>query len=254
MSALDWLTARPLAHRGLHDAAKGVIENTPSAVAAAIAAGYGMELDLQITADGEAVLHHDYALGRLTDGSSELDAMTAAALKRVPFKATGDRIITLGELCDLVGGRATMVLELKSRFDGDDRLAQRAAQVLAGYSGPAAVMSFDPVLMAAVRRIAPRLVRGIDAERHFDHPEWRRLSAAQKRSMAFLLHAAQTRPHFVSYRVQDLPGLAPLVARHIFRLPLLAWTVRTQQDRRRAERFADQMIFEGFQPETTRAS
>jgi glycerophosphoryl diester phosphodiesterase len=248
MSGLDWLTARPLAHRGLHDAAKGVIENTPSAVAAAIAASYGMELDLQITADGEAVLHHDYALGRLTDGSGELAAMTATDLKRVAFKATDDRIVTLGELCDLVAGRAPMVLELKSRFEGDERLVRRTAQVLAGYSGPAAVMSFDPAMMAQMRRVAPRLVRGIDAERHFDHPEWNRLSAAQKRSMAFLLHAAETRPQFVSYRVRDLPGLAPLVARHIFRLPLLAWTVRSEEERRRAARFADQMIFEGFQP------
>lgn len=246
--SLDWLTARPLAHRGLHDAAKGVIENTPAAVTAAIAAGYAMELDLQVTADGEAVLHHDYALGRLTEGAGELAAMTAADLKRVPFKATGDRIVTLGELCDLVGGRALMVLELKSRFDGDERLVRRTAQVLGTYSGPVAVMSFDPAMMAQMRRVAPALVRGIDAERHFSHPEWSRLGATQKRSMALLLHAGKTRPHFVSYRVQDLPGLAPFVARHIFRLPLLAWTVRTREERARADRFADQMIFEGFQP------
>ncbi len=104
MPGLDWLIARPIAHRGLHDAANGVIENTPSAFAAAIAGGYGIECDLQISADGEAMVHHDEALGRLTDGSGRLDAMTAADLKRVPFKATADRMITLGELCDLVGG------------------------------------------------------------------------------------------------------------------------------------------------------
>ena len=74
----DWLTARPIAHRGLHDAAAGVIENTPSAFPAAIAGGYGIECDLQISADGEAMVHHDYALGRLTDGAGRLDAMTAA--------------------------------------------------------------------------------------------------------------------------------------------------------------------------------
>ena len=125
---LDWLIARPVAHRGLHDAQKGVIENTPSAFAAAIAGGYGIECDLQISADGEAMVHHDDALGRLTDGNGRLDAMTAAELKRVPFKATADRMITLGELCDLVAGRAPLVIELKSRFDGDRRLVAPRGQ------------------------------------------------------------------------------------------------------------------------------
>src|SRR5882757_6916459 len=90
MSNLDWLIARPVAHRGLHNAQKNVIENTPSAFAAAIAGGYGIECDLQITADGEAMVHHDEALGRLTEGDARLDTMTAADLKHVPFKATAD--------------------------------------------------------------------------------------------------------------------------------------------------------------------
>src|SRR3954464_1510972 len=86
MPGLDWLTARPIAHRGLHDAAAGVIENTTSAFQAALDGGYGIECDVQITADGEAMVHHDGALGRLTDGSGALDSMTAAELKRVAFK------------------------------------------------------------------------------------------------------------------------------------------------------------------------
>ena len=123
MPAIDWLTARPVAHRGLHDEAHGVIENTPSAVRAAVEANYGIEVDLQITADGEAMVQHDDVLGRLTDGEGRLDAMTVAEIKRVPFRGSADRIMTLGELCDLVAGRITMLLELKSRFDGDGRLA-----------------------------------------------------------------------------------------------------------------------------------
>src|SRR5665647_2121767 len=143
MPKLDWLTARPIAHRGLHNAAAGVIENTASAFAAAIAGNYAIETDLQISADGEAMLHHDDALGRLTEGGGRLAAMSAAEIKTVRFKATVDRIMTLGELCELVAGRATLVIELKSRFDGDLRLVKRAAEVLAGYAGLAAVMSFD---------------------------------------------------------------------------------------------------------------
>src|SRR5215467_5485510 len=126
MADLDWLTARPVAHRGLHDQ-KSVIENTMSAFAAAIAGRYGIECDLQISGDGEAMVHHDDALGRLTEGAGRLDTMTAAALKRVVFKGTNDRMLTLGELCDLVGGRTPLVIELKGHFAGDTRLAARTA-------------------------------------------------------------------------------------------------------------------------------
>src|SRR6185295_17740800 len=122
MPGLDWLTARPVAHRGLHSEAGGVIENTASAFRAAIEGGLSIETDLQISADGEAMVHHDFALGRLTLGSRQLAAMTAAGLKEVPFKQTADRIMTLGEFCDFVGGRVPLVIELKSRFDGDMRL------------------------------------------------------------------------------------------------------------------------------------
>jgi glycerophosphoryl diester phosphodiesterase len=243
----DWLTARPVAHRGLHDAGAGVIENTPSAFAAAIAAGYSIETDVQLTADGEAMVHHDFALGRLTLGSRQLIAMSAAGLKDVPFKATADRMLTLAELCALVAGRVTLLVELKSRFDGDRRLAARVATVLADYAGPAAAMSFDPDVVAALREIAPALTRGIVAERHYDDTEWQNLMSGQRRSLGLLLHGFRTRPQFVAYRVADLPSFGPVVARHLFGLPLLAWTVRSAEDRRRA-RHADQMIFEGFRP------
>jgi glycerophosphoryl diester phosphodiesterase len=248
MAQLDWLTARPIAHRGLHDASAGTIENTASAFAAAIAGGYGIETDLQISADGEAMVHHDDALGRLTEGAGRLAAMTAAEIKTVRFKATSDRILTLGELCEQVGGRVPLLLELKSRFDGDLRLAPRIATVLAGYAGPVAAMSFDPDLVAAVRAAAPPQTRGMVAERHYAHHEWDRLPPSSKRSMAFLLHANRTRPHFIAYAVRDLPALAPWVACNIFGLPLLTWTVRSEADRRIATRFADQIIFEGWRP------
>jgi len=246
MAGLDWLIARPIAHRGLHDAAAGVIENTSSAFRAAIAGGYAIETDLQISADGEAFVHHDDALGRLTEGSGRLADMTAAEIEAVRFKATGDRMMTLGDLCDFVAGRATLLLELKSHFDGDRRLVQRCAHVLAGYSGPVAVMSFDPAVIELARWIAPQLTHGIVAERHYSHPEWQRLPRTERRSMAWLLHAPRTRPHFIAYAVNDLPAAAPLVARSLFRLPLLTWTVRSETQRQRAARWADQMIFEGF--------
>jgi glycerophosphoryl diester phosphodiesterase len=248
MPVLNWLTARPIAHRGLHDAAAGVIENTASAFTAAMAGGFAIETDVQVSADGEAMVHHDDALGRLTDGSAPLAQMDAAAIQAVRFKATADRILTLGELCALVGGRVPLVIELKSHFDGDMRLVARVAAVLDSYKGPVAVMSFDPAPIAHLRNIAPHIARGMVAERHYTHPEWNRLSAAQKTELAFLLHAPRTRPQFVAYGVKDLPSSAPWLARHLFGLPLLTWTVRSDDDRARAARYADQAIFEGVPP------
>jgi glycerophosphoryl diester phosphodiesterase len=242
-----WLTGRPIAHRGLHDLSRGIVENTATAVEAAIEAGYGVEVDLQIAADGEAMVHHDQALGRLTDGAGELVAMTAAELKTVAFRATKDRMMSLGDLCDLVSGRATLLLELTRGRAAEQRLVARTADVLASYAGPVAAMSFDPGLLTELRRRAPRLPRGIVAERHFDHAEWDNVPAWRKRSMAYLLHAPATRPDFVAYRVDDLPAPATLMA-HFFGLPILTWTVRNDEQHRRAARWADQMIFEGFRP------
>jgi glycerophosphoryl diester phosphodiesterase len=241
-----WLTARPIAHRGLHDAAQGIIENTASATLAAIAGRYGIEVDLQISGDGEAMVYHDDTLDRLTDGAGALRHLSAAALKCVPFRATADRMMTLGDLLDLVAERATLVVELKSRFDGDLRLAARTAAVLAGYRGPAAVMSFDPALVVELRRIAPCIVRGTAAGRHYPPPVWKFLNPAQRFELAFLLHGWKSSPAFLAYRVDDLAAVAPRAARLIFGLPLLAWTVRSPRDRAMAARFADQMIFEGF--------
>ena len=242
----DWLIARPVAHRGLHDAARGVIENTPSAVSAAVAAGYAIEVDLQITADGEAMVHHDETLSRLNEGAARLDAMTAADLRRMPFKATADRMLSLGELLDLVAGRVTLVLEMKSQFNHDPRLPRRVAAVLRGYKGAVAAMSFDPDQIATLRAAGPDLCRGLVAERryrpHHKDRSWFRASADYARDLI------QARPQFLAYSVRDLPSPAPLFSRYLCQLPLLTWTVRNADDRARAGRWADQMIFEGFRP------
>jgi glycerophosphoryl diester phosphodiesterase len=246
--APDWLTARPVAHRGLHDRARGIIENMPGAALAAIAGNFGIECDIQLTADGEAMVHHDDALGRLTEGSGALLGMTAEELKAVRFKNTPERMMSLADLCALVKGRVLILIEVKSHFDGDRRLVTRMAQVLRTYAGPVAGMSFDPDQVLALRETMPELPRGIVAERIYSEADWPEASAVQRRGMLHLKHAWRTRPHFVAYAVNDLPALAPWIAHHVFGLPLLTWTVRTPEQRKRAARYADQTIFEGFCP------
>lgn len=245
MAGPDWLIARPVAHRGLHDAAKGWIENTVSAALAAIDGNYAIECDVQISADGEAMVFHDDDLDRLTEGHGPIASHPAAELKRIPFKNTTDTMITLGEYRDLIDGRVTLIVEIKSRFDDDRRLAERVAAILKEYRGPAAAMSFDPLPVAVIRHMAPDICRGIVAERHYTHEEWNFLNTAQKRNLAWMLHAPASRPQFIAYHVNDLPAAVPGVARSLG-LPILTWTVRTDAQRQIAKRNADQMIFEGF--------
>jgi glycerophosphoryl diester phosphodiesterase len=250
MRAPDWLTARPVAHRGLHDVRRGIIENMPGAVQAAIDRGFSIEVDIQLTADGEAMVHHDDALGRLTEGSGTLLGKTAAELKAIQFKDTPERMMSLGELCAVVAGRVPLVVEVKSHFDRDRKLVTRMADVLASYSGPVVGMSFDPDQVLALRELAPKLPRGIVAQRNYDDDYWKKLTKEQRDGMLYLRHGFRTEPHFVAFWVNQLPAPAPWMARNIFGCPLLAWTVRTPEQRERAARYADQMIFEGFVPGT----
>ena len=250
MRAPDWLTARPVAHRGLHDASRGIIENMPGAAQAAVDGNFSIECDIQLTSDGEAMVHHDDALGRLTEGFGALLTKTTTELRAVKFRDTPERMMSLGDLCALVAGRVPLVIEVKSHFDGDRRLVARMAQVLSAYSGPAAGMSFDPDQVLALRELMPELPRGIIAQRDYDDDYWKKLTPEQRQGMLHLRHAFRTRPHFVAFWVDQLPAPAPWIARNVFGLPLLTWTVRTPEQRERAARYADQMIFEGFRPGT----
>jgi glycerophosphoryl diester phosphodiesterase len=250
MSDLRWLTAKPIAHRGLHDSAAGgaIVENTMEAAEAASAAGYGIECDVQLTGDGEVVVFHDDILDRLTTTKGALRDMSLSALREVKFKHCTSRIPTLQEFLTCVSSRVPVVVELKSRWDGSTELAEKTARIAAGYRGPLALMSFDPWLVRALRLIAPNLTRGIVAERYYDDPDWAALSPRQKFGLGNLMHISQTRPHFIAYWIRDLPAFAPLFARNVLGMPLLTWTIRTNDERARARRWADQMIFEGFRP------
>jgi glycerophosphoryl diester phosphodiesterase len=248
MRAPDWLTARPVAHRGLHDRARGIIENMPAAASAAVAGNFAIECDIQLSADGEAMVHHDAALGRLTQSAGALLGKTSAELRQVAFKDTPEKMMSLGDLCALIAGRVPLLIEVKSHFDGDRKLVIRMAEVLASYDGPAVGMSFDPDQVVALRELIPSRLRGIVAARQYTEADWPEATPAQRRGMRHLRHAFRTRPHFVAYRVDEFPAAAPWMARNLFGCPLLAWTVRTPEQRALAARYADQTIFEGFLP------
>jgi glycerophosphoryl diester phosphodiesterase len=241
---LDWLVARPIAHRGLHNKPLGVIENTPSAFGAALAANYAIECDLQMTADGEAVVFHDDTLDRLTDENGRTDKRSIKELQRISIHGSGDRMQTLGELLDQVSGKVPLVIELKSHWDGDVALAARALKVLEPYIGPYALMSFDPDLIVAVAELSPRTVRGITADRAV-HPYYNALPVERRIGLRHFAHLARTRPHFLSYRFQDLP-FAPVQQFRAVGFPVITWTIRNREEESQALRYCDQVTFEGY--------
>lgn len=250
---LSWMTARPIAHRGLHDAAKGVIENSISAARAAIAAGYAIECDVQLSADGELFVFHDETLERLTAGAGKVAARTANELSRLTLRGARDAIPRFSDFLAAISGRTALVVEIKSGFDGDTTAAQRVAEALAHYTGPVAVESFDPDQIAFLRaRAAARGVAqiplGVVGEAHYTEEDWPQLSPAQRAELEHFLHYRRTLPDFLSWRVRDLPHAIPLLLRDALKLPVTAWTVRTRDMAARARQWTDQIVFEGFTP------
>jgi len=252
VSVANWLTARPIAHRAFHDRTHGRIENTISAVTAAIEHDFSIEVDLQLTADEQVIVFHDDRLDRLTESSGRVDRLNLTALRAVSLRDTSDKILTLDELLEAVAGKVPLVLELKSRWTGDRRLERAVATKLAGYSGLVAVMSFDPGAMRAMRHLVPHLPRGLVADR-FSAANWQGLSAFRRWTLRHLLASVYVMPEFIAFDVSALPATAPLLIRHVFGLPLLTWTVRAPGERETASRWAGQMIFEGFNPDQLRS-
>ena len=248
MAAPDWLTERPVAHRGFHDASAGRIENTLAAAEAAMAKNFAIECDLQLTADRRVVVFHDDTLDRLTRSSGAVAGKTLSEVRAARFRSGDATIPSLEDLLDLVDGQVPLVIELKSRWTKDRRLEAAAVEILLGYEGPVSVMSFDPASMIAMRRLAPNIPRGMTADR-FGAAEWPYLSLARRWANRWLLSAPVVVPTFIAYDVTALPASAPLSLRHFFGVAILAWTVRTGADRKIAREWADQIIFEGFDPD-----
>jgi glycerophosphoryl diester phosphodiesterase len=214
-----------------------VPENSLSAISAAIAQGFGIECDVQQTGDGQAVVFHDWELDRLTAESGPVARRSAAELARIALGGGNDRIPRLTDMLGMVHGRAPLLIELKTRRER--RIAPLCLAVrraLEGYAGPAAVMGFDPRVGAWFRRHAPHVVRGLVVSEEGA----RTLSGSFRRQCALW----QARPDFLACDVRDLPS--PFAAARRRRgLPVLAWTVRTPAQRRRAADCADALIVEG---------
>jgi glycerophosphoryl diester phosphodiesterase len=229
---LTGLISRPFAHRGLHGA--GRIENSRAAFEAAIAAGRGIELDVQGAADGTAMVFHDAQLERLTEASGPLLARSADELRRIRLRGSDETIPTLEEVLALIGGRAPLLIEVKAPGRDASGLSRAVAHLLERYTGAVAVMSFNLEVGHWFARHAPETLRGLVVTQA--GRRWRG-------SVARHLAAWRARPDFLAYDIRDLPsGFA--AAQRAKGLPVLTWTCRSVADWARAGEHADQIIYE----------
>ena len=247
-NAPDWLTARPIAHRGLHAKANGIIENSISAARAAILHGFAIECDVQLSSDGEAFVFHDDTLDRVTALSGRVDQTNAVNLQATPLRGSSDTIPTLTRFLNELNGQVPLICEIKSKFDGNTRIAARVHDITHNYNGPLAFKSFDPAMLKALRGLNCRRPLGFIGESTYDDPEWGFLTARQKCDLISFNHYAETQPDFLSWWVRDLPNVATNLYRHALSLPVMTWTVRTPAQRETANQYASQMVFEGFLP------
>lgn len=223
------LFAKPFAHRGLHGA--GVTENSRAAFRAAIEAGHGIELDVQASGDGEAIVFHDYELGRLTEAQGKLAEMSAAALGAIPLKGESDGLPTLAEILALIDGRAPVLIEVKSPGRRVATLSGAVARALESYIGPVAVMSFNPGVPRWFARHLPHVLRGLVVTE-----EGRPARARLKRRLSLWW----SRADFLAYDIRDLPSRFAAASG----LKVGTWTVRTEAQREIAAAHADQIIYE----------
>jgi glycerophosphoryl diester phosphodiesterase len=241
---------KPIAHRGLHAAAEGRIENTEAAFTAAIARGFGIECDLRPAAGGLPVVFHDETLERLIDGRGPVAALSAGDLRRLRYKGEDTPILTLAALLDLVAGKVPLLIEVKSEWaPPDPAFMAGIARLASAYHGPIALMSFDPAVMTALRLRAPGVPRGIVSGAYRDEHGgtwWRdKIDETRAFRLANLLDSAPVEPHFYAYHVKALPTPVTRYVREVQKLPLFTWTVRTPEDHAIAAQWADAPIFEG---------
>jgi glycerophosphoryl diester phosphodiesterase len=247
---MEWITSRPIAHRGLHRGRK-VPENSLQAFQDAIAANHPIELDIQLLADGELAVFHDKDLQRLTGQAGCITEQTLATLGQFKLYDTDQTIPSLTEALALIDGAVPVLIEVKNEGKVGP-LEQALVKTIAGYRGEMAVQSFNPLSLQWLKQANPQVIRGQLSSNfrvsNFPAEAWpkdKKLSWHHKVLLGSLLMNWASRPDFIAYDLRALPNLPTTLARQ-FNTPLIAWTVRNQADCDKARVVADNYIFDAF--------
>lgn len=246
----------PLAHRGLHDRKAGIVENSASAVQAAINAGYGIEIDVQPSRSQRPMVFHDARLDRLTDLTGPVRGRTTPALEATRYSDGPDRISTLDDILARISGSVPLLIEIKDQDGGlgpdMGDLPREVARALADYPGPVAVMSFNPHAMEAFATHAPDIARGLVTE-NFRAGGWSDVPAERRAELTDIPDADRLSLDFISHNHKHLkePPVSRLKAAG---LPVLCWTIRNPKAEAKARQIADNITFEAFRPDPTSAT
>jgi glycerophosphoryl diester phosphodiesterase len=233
----------PIAHRGLWSP-DGAPENSLAAFQAACSHGYGIELDVQLSSDGEAMVFHDAKLERMTGAEGGIADHAAADLAKLRLGATDEAIPTLGETLTLIGHRALVLIELKTPAGEVGPLERRVHDIIIDHNGPIAVIGFNPYSHAWFAEHYPNVLRGLDSYAYADDAA-RKLAHEQRRAYARLEHAELARPHFLALGLDMLPSKRADELR-AKGMPVVAWTVREPAQWQAVSDHCDNLIFEGF--------
>nr|WP_274709291.1 glycerophosphodiester phosphodiesterase [Nitratireductor luteus] len=231
---MNWLTARPIAHRGFHDLNRECWENTLPAFQAAIDRSYAIECDVHLSKDGVPMVFHDDELGRLAGQPGHVWNKTAAELRQMRIGETKAAIPSLNDALDLVSGRVPLIVELKGSGEHGEGLVAAVAARLKAYEGPCAMMSFDHRLVRRFRTEAAGIPAGLTAE------------GRGARDMEAHFSMLANGLSFVSYNVDDLPNPFVTFVRERLAMPVITWTIRDETGVEATRRHADQITFEGF--------
>jgi glycerophosphoryl diester phosphodiesterase len=239
---------RPVAHRALHDVARLRPENSRAAVSAAVTEGYAIEIDVQLSSDGEAMVFHDETLDRLTADHGPVQARTANTLKQIALRHSDETIPSLAEILALVDSKVPLLIEVKDQTGRmgptDGRLEAATAQALRDYAGPVAVMSFNPHAVAEMARVAPHIPRGLTTSA-YEPDAWSPLDPAICDRLREIPDYERVGASFLSHEASDLarPRVLSLKAAGA---TILCWTIRSPAAEAIARRIAHNVTFEGY--------
>lgn len=240
--APQWITETPIAHRGLHNGTD-TIENTMEAFIAAGAHGYAVELDIRQSGDGEIVVFHDSDLARLTNCPQKVDELKWDQIKTLSILNTRSKISRLEDVMESIGGSIPLLIEIKDHPE-IGKLEASLKKLLDKYKGPYAVQSFNPRILSWFKQNAPYIARG-QLSGSLDEAN---LSGLTRFLLRNLLLNFMSRPHFISYEAESFPKLSVLLIAKLQKLPILLWTIKSEEQAKTIENICANFIFEGFLP------
>ena len=243
------LLATDYAHRGLHD--DSIPENSLGAFKNALDHSYGIEIDVQLSSDGEIFVFHDKSVARMCGAKKDLTSMTSEEIKQLRLLGTQEQIPTLNEVLTLIDGRVPLLIEIKY-YANNEKLCEALAEVLDDYIGSFAIQSFDPRILRYFKKYRPRFARGQLVSKS-DKKSNKKSSEDQNPIVVFalthLLLNFLSRPDFISIQANHTKELGFVLATEAFHAKGFIWTVRKEKHHHYFKRQGYFSIFEKFMPD-----